>query len=437
MGGVSLEITVVLLLILVNGVLAMAEIAVVSARRARLQRLAERGSRGAAKALRLAENPTRFLSTVQVGITLVGILAGAFGGATIARTLAAYIAGIPRIGEHSEAISLGLVVLAITYLSLIIGELVPKRVALNNPERVASAMAGPMELLAKISSPVVRLLSGSTDLLLKLLPLKQTAEPAVTEEEIRTMIALGTKSGLFHQAEREMVDAVFRLGDRKVVELMTPRTKVAWLDQDEPAEDAIRRILDTPFSRFPVGKGSLDRCQGFVQARDLLAAIAGGGSLQWTDHLRQPMYVPEGFPALRLVELFRSAKVQLAFVIGEHGDVMGIVTTTDLLEAIVGDLPAPHEEHEPRVVRREDGSLLVDGMLSIPELKSLLSVEERLPAEGEYNTLGGFVMHQLGRVPSIGDKFRSASHEFEVVDMDARRVDRVLIRGETAGQDPS
>ncbi len=430
----GIEILLIFLLIVGNGVFAMSEIAVISARRVRLAKLGEKGNQGALVALRLTEDPNLFLSTVQVGITVVGTLAGVYGGATIAEKLSVSIAGWPRIGPYATPIAFGFVVAVISYLSLILGELVPKRIALSNPERIATLVAKPMQMVSRIASPIVKFLSFSTNMALKLLPVLPKHEQGVTEEEVRAMIALGTKSGVFLPQEREMVEGVFRLGDRRVADLMTPRSKVLWLEADHPISAALEVIQHHPYSRYPVAKGDLDRVIGFIEARDLVGV--SDLSARLASKIKKPLFVPEAFPALRLIERFRISTVPVAIVVGEHGDVMGIVTATDLLEAIVGELPQPEEDFEPRVVEREDGSMLVDGLMSIGELKELLRVDDLGPAEDAYNTLGGFVMHELGRIPKIGDQFDQLGRHFEVVDMDGHRVDRVLIsakgsKGET------
>jgi putative hemolysin len=426
--GVGFEAAIILAMILANGVFSMSEIAVVSARRARLQKLADGGDAGAAAALEIAGEPNQFLSTVQIGITLIGTLAGAFGGATLASELATPLATVPWIGENAEPVSFALVVAGITYLSLVLGELVPKRIALNAPESIASRMAPPMRALSRFASPAVRFLSFSTEAVLKLLPFRPDSEPTVTEEEVRTMIALGADSGVFHREEREMVEGVFRLGDRRAQDLMTLRSKIVWIDMHRPLSEAMAVVQSHPYSRYPAARGSLDRLAGFVEARDLVG-LAGGSSVP-ESILKKPIFVPETFPALRLIERFRTTRTPVILVVDEHGQVMGMLTPTDVLEAIVGDLPLPLEKVEPKVVRRDDGSLLVDGLTTIDELKDVLAFDEPVEAERTYNTVGGFVLHELKALPNIGDRFVFAGFRFEVVDMDGRRVDRVLISRE-------
>lgn len=424
----TLELAVVLFLILANGAFSMSEIAVVSARKARLEHRAREGDRRARAALELATNPADFLSTVQVGITLVGVLAGAYGGATLAEPLAAKLREAPMLARSADLLALAIVVASITFLSLVLGELVPKRLALNRPEAIAAAVARPMRVVSLVVSPVVRLLSGSTALVLRLLRFRPSEEPEVTEDEIKLLIAQGTRAGMFEEAEREMVERVFRLGDRRVFQLMTPRRKIVWLDLDDPPDAIAAKIAANTFSRYPVGQGSLDDCVGFVRTRDLLDSALKTGAVDLRSCLRQPLLVPENTRALAVMERFRDSRTHIAMVIDEYGGIEGLVTLNDILEAILGDMPALGESAEPPAVRREDGSWLVDGTIPIADLKDILKVP-RLPAEdrGDYRTLGGFVMHQLHRVPVTGDAFEWGGLRFEVVDMDGHLVDKVLI----------
>ena len=427
----TFEYAFILLLIFGNAVFSMSEIAVVSSRKARLERHAREGRSGARSALDLARRPTDFLATVQLGMTLMGVLAGAFGGATFADRVAERLREVPRLAPYAGAIALALVVAPITYFTLVLGELVPKRLALNHPERIAAALARPMRVLSQVMKPLVRLLSGSTTVVLRLLRARASSEPEVTEEEITLLIAQGIEVGTFEQAEREMVERVFRLGDLRVAQLMTPRRRIVWLDvNDSPAEIA-RKIAADPFSRYPVAEGSLDNCIGFVRSRDLLSTTLARGGIDLRACLRQPLLLPENTRMFKVLERFRSAGVHLAIVIDEYGGIEGLVTLNDVLEAILGDMPGADERSEPVVVRREDGSWLVDGSISVADLKEELHLA-RLPGEerGGYRTLGGLTMHQLGRVPSTGDHFHLGGFRFEVVDMDGRLVDKVLVSAE-------
>jgi len=428
MDNLYLQITLVLLLVLANGAFALAEIALVSARRARLQKLAQEGNAGARRALELMREPGRFLSTVQVGISLIGILAGAFGGATIAAHLDRVLRDLPLVAPYSRVLSLVLVVLAITYLSLVLGELAPKRFALSRPEALAARAAGPMHLLSRLAHPVVVLLSASTDLVLKILGVRPSTDPAVTEDEVRVMIAQGAETGVFAPEERVMVERIFRLGDRRVNAIMTPRHEVAWLNLEESGEAIRRRLRESGHSRFPVARGSLDAVVGVVQVKDLLTQTLAGEPLDLEAVMDPPLFVPEGRPALTLLAHFKQASAQMALVLDEFGGLEGLVTVTDVLEAVAGDLAHPEEHEPPDVVAREDGSWLVDGMIPIDELKDLLNLR-RLPGEepGGYQTLGGFIMTYLGTIPQAGDRFEWDGYRFEVMDMDDRRVDKVLI----------
>ena len=423
--GIGSEIGLIIVLVLANGAFAMSEIALVSSRRALLEQRAESGSRGAAAALLLSGEPNLFLSTVQVGITFIGTFAGAFGGAVIAGELAAALTPLPYVGGYSEAAALVLVVAGIGYLSIVLGELVPKRIALSSPERVAALVARPMRMVSVIARPAVAILSASTNLALRLLSVKPEPAPLITGGEIRMMIAHGARAGILEPMEREMLEGVFRLADRRAVELMTPRTQAVWIDVDQPVEDILRVVRSSPSSCFPAVRGSPDRIAGFIETRELVGRDPAG--LRVEEHLKPAIEVPEDFPVLRLIELFRDSKTPMALVVDEHGQAAGVVTVIDLLEAIVGDLPQAGEEYEPRVVARPDGSLLVDGRLPIAELGERLHLARLGPADKAYSTLGGFVMHEVGRVPSIGDSFLRLGYRFEVVDMDGFRVDRVLI----------
>jgi putative hemolysin len=419
-----MEILIILLLVVLNGIFAMSELAVVSARKARLQQWASDGNVKAQRALELADRPDHFLSTVQIGITLIGVLAGAFSEATIAEKLTARLSLIPWLAPYSQALGLGSVVLVITYLSLVIGELVPKRLALQNPERVACDVAAPMQTLSVISFPIVRLLSASSEAVLRLLGARSEPEPPVTEEEIKVLIEQGTQAGVFQENEQDMLDGVFRLGDRSVGDLMTPRTEIVWLDTQEAWDEIRDRITRSSYSRFPVCRGSLDNILGVVQVKEILAHCLIGQAIDLKALLQTPLFVPESAPASTVLELFKASGMHLALVIDEYGGIEGLITTNDLLEEIVGDI----EMTEPQAVQREDGSWLLDGLLAIDDLKEILDIKG-LPGEdkNQYQTLGGFVMMILGRIPAASDHFEWGGLHFEVVDVDGKRVDKVLV----------
>ena len=428
MSSVLVEFLLVLLLLVLNGVFAMSEIAVVSARKARLQQRAEQGSASARRALELANDPGRFLATVQVGITLVGILAGAFGGATLAEHVAVWLVNAGVSVKTSEPLSLGLVVLGITYLSLVVGELVPKRVGLNHPETIAAAVAGPMRLLSRIGSPLVTLLTWSTEGVVRLLRIRAPTDPPVTEAEISGLLEQGTRAGVFEEEEQELVERVFWLADQRVASVMIPRVDVVWIDAAD-APDAQRRVmLSHPYQHFPVCEGSLDRVLGIVSVRDLWAAAAEGHPAEVNAHVRPAKVVPATAPALQVLQEMREAGEHLAVVVDEYGGTDGLVTLLNLMEEIVGDVRLGGAPADPEIVRREDGSYLVDGSVLMDEIREVLDLDERRAEDRQdYRTLGGFVFTRLGRVPRAGDRFESDGFTVEVVDMDRNRVDKVLV----------
>ncbi|WP_375469915.1 hemolysin family protein [uncultured Nostoc sp.] len=428
MSSITFEILIILVLIIANGVFSMSEMAIVSARKVRLHQLANQGDPKAKAALKLAESPNHFLSTVQVGISLIGILTGAFGGATIANRVAVYVKRVPLLAPYSDPLSFGIVVLIITYFSLIVGELVPKRLALNNPERIASIVAIPMQALAAIASPVVYLLSASTDLILRVLGITASTEPQVTEEEIKILIEQGTEAGTFEEAEQDMVERVFRLGDRPVSYLMTPRPDIVWLDLEDTAEENRQKMVDSAYSRYPVCQGGLDNVLGVIPVTDLLARSFRGEPLDLTVGLRQPVFVPESTRGLKVLELFKQTITHMALVVDEYGVIQGLVTLNDIMSEIVGDVPSTDGQDQPQAVQREDGSWLLDGMLPVEDFLELFGMEEWQSEErGSYQTLGGFVITNLGRIPAAADYFEWQSMRIEVMDMDGNRVDKVLV----------
>ena len=428
MSSVASEALLIILLILVNGVFSMSELAIISARKVRLEQWAKEGNAKARAALRLIASPTNFLSTVQIGITLIGILSGALGGATVAQTLQQSFETVPLLQPYSKTLSFAIVVGIITYLSLVVGELVPKRLAMSNAEQIACVVAPPMRFLANIGTPVVYLLSISTEALLGLLGIQVTEESQVTEEEIKVMIAQGAESGMFEEAEHDMVERVFRLGDRPIKSLMTPRTEIDWLDVDAPFEETQREVLSSGHSRFPVARENLDNCVGIVEIKEFLNASLHGKQIDLVKVSSPPLYVAETASALSVLEQFKQSGDRVAMVTDEYGGVEGLVTLTDLLEAIVGDLPSSDRQGDPDAMQREDGSWLIDGMISSDRLKEILEVEE-LPYEKEHNyhTLGGLMMTYLRHIPMVGEHFTWERMRFEVVDMDGNRVDKVLV----------
>ncbi|NJN38785.1 MAG: HlyC/CorC family transporter [Acaryochloridaceae cyanobacterium CSU_3_4] len=428
MSSISFEILLILLLTAANGIFSGSEIAVVAARKVRLEQLAKRGNKKARLALKLANSPNDFLSSVQIGITLIGILSGAVGGATLSVRLENFFKTIPGLAAYSEPLSILIVVSIITYLSLVIGELLPKRIALNNPEQIACNVAIPLRLLAIVTAPVVKLLSVSTEGLLKLLNIQASNEPAITEEEINVLIEQGTQAGMFEESEQEMVSRVFRLGDRSIKALMTPRIEVAWLDISAPWQENQREIQENPHSQYPVGQDSLDDCVGIVRIKDILSTYMVGEPVDLQRLLQPPLYVPEGSRALNVLEIFQESGTHVALVTDEYGGIEGMVTLNDLVEAIVGELPSAEEMNEPQIVQREDGSWLLDGLLPIDALKKLLEWEI-LPDDvnEDYHILGGFIIAMLRRIPKSGQHFNAGGFRFEVVDMDGTRVDKILV----------
>ncbi|MGD0953314.1 MAG: hemolysin family protein [Methanotrichaceae archaeon] len=423
------EIAIIILLIIINGIFVLSEIALISSRKARLQQRANEGDEGARKALELASSPNRFLSTCQIGVTFISILAGAFGGSTVAGEVEARLKEIPLLTPYSHIAGIILVVMGISYFSLVVGELVPKRLGMSRPEKVASIIASPMNTISLLLSPVVRILSISTDLVLKVAGIKPVEEPPVTEEEIKILIDEGTRAGVFEEVEQDIVERVFRLSDRRAASLMIPRADVIWLDIDDSPDEIRLKVEASDYPLFPVGRGSLDDVLGVVRARDMLSCSLKDQQIDLKSSLMPPQFIPESMAALKILELFRQSGVQVALVVDEYGGIQGLVTLKDILEAIVGDMPYVGKPTEPQVVKRDDGSWLVDGMLSTDEFKEIFQVK-RLPGEdsGYYQTIGGFVMMHLGRIPSTGDRFVWDDLSFEVVDMDENRIDKMIIK---------
>jgi len=430
------EIGTLVLLTLLNGLFAMSELALVSSRRARLQVLAEGGSAGARRALRLSEQPGRFLSTVQIGITLVGVVAGAYGGATLGERLAAWIDTIPALAGYGELLGVGSVIVLITYLSIVLGELIPKRIALRNPEGIAAAVAGPMHLLSQAVAPFVWLLGASTDGLLRLLKLHGEQEATVTEEEVRSMISEGTENGVFAPEEKDMIDGVLRLADRSVRTIMTPRPDVAWLDVEDPAAELLAEIRASGHSRYPVCRHDLDGIIGIVHTRDLLDDALHGRPIDLAAHAVKPLIVHDGTPIIKLLHLIKSSGQRLALVADEYGSVEGVVSMTDILETIAGALPEAGEQPEVAAVQREDGSWLIEGWMPVDEFEQTIGLKGlRAPGGGgDFHTIAGFVLHTLGHLPTTGEVFHHQGYRFEVVDLDGRRIDKLLVaRGGSGG----
>ena len=427
------EIVIIVVLAIANGIFAGTEIATISARRGRLQQAAEDGNAGAAAALKLQDDPNRFLSAVQVGITLIGTLNGVFAGATLSDRLASWLNTFPTIQPYAASLAQLVVVVLVTYLSLVLGELVPKRLAMQNAERVAMLMSRPMSFIAKLSTPMIALLTGSTNLLLRLFGRGNTTEERVTEEDIRQLVREGAEGGAVEPHEQEIIEQLFEASERTVRNIMTPRRDVYLVDGDDRLADVIDNLLDSGFSRFPVFEGQSDRIIGIAHVRDLLRLYRSrGDSAIVREAISPPIYVPENSPAMALMTTFRKTQRHMAIVIDELGSVAGVVSLEDLLEEIVGEIADEYDDAEtPAVVKREDGSYLVDGVTEIDEIKELLDIDE-LPDEDSYrfDTLAGFVISLLGHIPTTGDIAKWGGWKFEVVDMDGLRIDKVLIRHE-------
>ncbi|MFT3801459.1 MAG: hemolysin family protein [Burkholderiaceae bacterium] len=433
-----MEIAILFALILLNGLFAMSEIALVTARRARLQKQMDAGDSAAAAAIKLGEDPTRFMSTIQIGITSIGVLNGIVGESALAKPLAELLesAGTPQ--PYSAYVATGLVVIVITYFSIVVGELVPKRLGQTHPEMLARLVARPIEWLALATKPFVRLLSVSTRATLRLLGVKEGAAQLVTEEEIHEMLREGTTAGVIESHEHAMLRNVFRLDDRQIGSLMVPRADVVYLDVDAPFETHLATVESSDHARFPVVKGGLHAILGVVNARRWLASIVHGGSRELSEQpISDPLYVPETLTGMELLDNFRSSDLHMAFVIDEYGEVQGIVTLQDLIEAITGEF-LPRNPDTAWAILRDDGSWLLDGHIPVPELKDRLNLQA-VPEEerGRYHTLSGMLMLLTGKVPRVADSVRWEGWRFEIVDMDGRTIDKVLaIRDDEPISDP-
>ena len=424
----AIAIVVVLLLVVLNGLFAMTELAVVSSRRSKLQSRAERGDRGARAALKLSEEPTHFLSAVQVGITLIGILAGAYGQATIAGELEKILsAAFPALAAYTTIFSTALVVICITYISLIVGELVPKRLALIFPETIAAKMAAPISTLAIVLHPFVVLLTASTSGILKLMGVKDRDGSDVTQEEVETMIAEGTSAGLIEPEEQEMIEEILRLGDRPIRVAMTPRHEVYWIALDDTEKQLREEIRACPYSRIVVARESdVDNPLGVVHKKDLLDSLLTNGKLDVEPLIQTPAFIPQSTSVLKALGIMKASKVHMAFLVDEFGAFEGVVTATDLLEMIAGDFDEGHDEEEAYIRLREDGTWLVDGQTDIDELADALG-EDFGEADG-FHTVAGLVLHQLSRVPDEGELLQLGRFEVEIIDMDDRRIDKLLFK---------
>ncbi|MDX2003009.1 MAG: hemolysin family protein [Chitinophagales bacterium] len=425
-----LELLIILLLILINGIFAMSEISLVSARKARLESAAKRGDKNAKRALELQQHPNRFFSTVQVGITLIGILMGIFSGASLTEKFQLWLERWPAFQVYSHSIAITLVVIVITYFSLVLGELVPKRIGLTYPEGISKVMARPMTLLSYITYPFIWLLTQSTDLIIKLLNIKPTSESKVTEEEIKAIIQEGADGGEIEEIEQDIVERVFHLGDRTISSLMTHRADLVWLDSNDPIEVNKEKILEEIHSVYPLCEEELDRVIGLVYIKDLFATNINGAFNELKSYVKEALFIPENVSAYTALERMKEQKKHHALVIDEYGAVQGIITMKDILEALVGDITEFNEE-DYEIIEREDGTWLVDAQLPFYDFVQYFEIENLYPLDvNDFNTLGGFVLHILEHIPKAGDKFNWKEFIFEIVDMDANRIDKILVSKE-------
>lgn len=424
-----MDIGLIVVLIVINGIFAMSEMALVSSRKARLQKLAAEKRLGANAALQLHEEPSRFLSTVQVGITSVGILSGALGEDALTTPLYQQLITIPELAPYADALALVLTVTLITYFSVVVGELVPKRLALLKPESIALVVARPMNALALIASPLVWLLSSSSNLLLRTMRAHRTPQATVTNEEIKLLMEMGSEAGVFHASEGHLVANVLKLDEQRVGAVMTPRQDMFVIDLEDSDQEVITRIAESQYERVVICQGSLENIIGILHRSDLLKTVINGGEIKIRKAVRPALYVPDSMSLTHLLEFFRESRADFALIVDEYGELEGLVTLSDVLKAIVGDLPTEDDAFDPDIVRRDDGSWLIDGGLAIKRLKSVVGINEDLPGEADnsYNTIGGFILFYLEKIPRVADHFEYADWHFEVVDIDGTRIDKVLV----------
>jgi putative hemolysin len=416
-----MEFIIIIILILINGFFAMSEISLVSARRSRLEASAKKGNAGAKKAVELAENPGRFLSTVQVGITLIGILTGLFGGETIATDLEVQIKKVSILEPYSHGISVTLVVIIITYFSIVVGELVPKRIGLTMPESIAKFISRPMFALSKIASPFIWLLTKSTEALIKLLRIKKTESSQVTEEEIKAIVQEGKEAGSIEEIEQDLVENIFHLSDRTINSLMTHRNQLVWIDTQVAFEEQFRKLVESELTVFPVCKGTIDEIEGVFYLRDYAKAIMKKEEFRLSNWIKRPLFLPENMRAYTALEKFQESRVHFAVIVDEYGSVQGVITLNDLLDEMVGDIII-EEEDEKEIIRREDGSY--NGSANINDLLEVLNLPTE---EAEYHTVAGLILHHANHIPQTGFTFHWHGYKVEVIDMDGHKIDKVLI----------
>lgn len=405
----------------------MTEIAIVTSRKSRLEKKFDEGDKRAKYAIQLADNPNQLLSTIQIGITLIGVINGAFGGATISRQVAVYIEKIDFLAPYANEISLILVVGLTTYLSLIIGELVPKRLGMNNPEKISIGIAKPMYIFAKIGKPLIWILSKSTEFVLKILRIKPSTEPTITEEEITQMIEQGVYSGVVDEIEQDMVEQIFSLGDMRLGDILTPRTQLVWIDLEDSFEENIQKMNQSRHSKFPVGKGSLDQFLGIIHTKDVFSKLVKGEPFTLEECVQDTLVLPEPMKVFQALEALKKSGQHEAIVIDEYGGIEGFVTLHDVIENIVGDMPTVEDESEPQIVQRDENSWLADGLISIESFKRYFDLDDSSLLRGDFHTLGGFITVYLGDIPKLKDTVQVEDLLLEVIDMDHVRVDKVLI----------
>jgi putative hemolysin len=426
-----MEIFIITILLLLNGVFAMYEIALVSSRKSRLEEKAKFGNIGAKTALKLLREPEKILSAIQVGITLVGIVSGAYGGIAFAEDIAPFFISIPSLATHAHTFAVIIVVGLITYFSLIIGELVPKTIALNNPEAIAIFLSPAMNIVGKVAYPVIWFLSVSTKLVLKLFGIKSKAEAPVTEEELRILLKQGSEHGVIEKEESDIINEVIRFGDKRASMIMTHRLDVEWIDNTGPTDEILAIALRSSHSRIPICHKTVDDIKGVVAIKDLFAWYINHQTLNFEEIITDPVYIPEQLPAIKVLELFRETRNHFGIVVNEYGSMEGIITLHDVTENIMGDLPAIEDHDEPDVFQREDGSYLIDGSMMLEDVEDLLELHtlfEKGEEEVNINTIGGLAMYKLNRIPKTGDKFLIRGKYFEIVDMDGNRVDKLLVK---------
>lgn len=419
-----MEVVIILVLILLNGIFSMAEIALVSARKVRLENAAKQGDDKAKAALKLSNNPDTFLSTVQIGITLIGILTGLYSGEQLKEDVKGFVMQWPALVAYSNAIATAIIVICVTYFTLVLGELLPKRIGLANPELIAKNVAKPMTFISRVTFPFVWLLSRSTSALVTLFGLKRTSDNNVTEEEIKAIISEGTSSGAIEETEQEIIERVFHLGDRNITSLMTHRTDIVWLDVNEEVESYKRKIKQAPHSVYPVCEGQIDNIRGILTIKDLYTA---GNVAVLKDIMKKPLFIPENNSAYQVLEKFKETQIHAAFIVDEYGTFLGMITLNDILEAIVGDMPETGQD-DYNMIKREDGSYLVDAQIPFYDFLSEFDMEDQMAEfEQEFDTLAGFILHHLEHIPQTGEKLEWRKFTFEIIDMDAHRIDKILV----------